>query len=112
MKSLKMKFGTVVSLVCLFCLLLSMAVSYYISYGIVLKESTEKAMVSSEKYAKEIDGWMQSQGKMIEEMTNDLGYYNNFNSDYLLNYFEAKQKPNPYIICYYAGFDDKMGCSR
>ena len=107
MKSLKVKFGTVVSLVCLFCLLLSMAVSYYISYGIVLKESTEKAMVSSEKYAKEIDGWMQSQGKMIEEMTNDLGYYNNFSSDYLLNYFEAKQKPNPYIICYYAGFNDK-----
>ncbi|WP_291643667.1 hypothetical protein [Clostridium sp.] len=50
----------VVSLVCLFCLLLSMAVSYYISYGIVLNESTEKALISSEKYAEEINGWMQS----------------------------------------------------
>lgn len=60
MKSLKVKFGMVVSLVCLFCLLLSMAVSYYISYGIVLNESTEKALISSEKYAEEINGWMQS----------------------------------------------------
>ncbi|MFT5876148.1 MAG: methyl-accepting chemotaxis protein [Clostridium sp.] len=107
MKSLKVKLGMVVSLVCLVCLLLSMAVSYYISYGIVLNESRDKALISSEKYAKEIDGWMQSQGKMIGEMGNDLEYYNNYDSNYLTDYFESKQKPNPYIICYYVGFNDK-----
>ncbi|MCB2288621.1 methyl-accepting chemotaxis protein [Clostridium sp. CS001] len=108
MKSLKVKIGTFVSLVCLLCLVLSMAVSYYIAHDIVLKESTDKALMTSEKYAKEIDGWMQSQAKMIEEMSNDLGYYSNYSSDYLINYFEAKQKSNPYIICYYAGFNDKF----
>ncbi|MBK5242299.1 hypothetical protein [Clostridium sp.] len=44
---------------------------------------------------------------MIEEMGNDLEYYNNYDSNYLMDYFEAKQKPNPYILCYYVGFNDE-----
>lgn len=108
MKSLKLKVIIVVSLLCLFCLTIATGISYYMSYGIVLDEAKEKSELTASKYAEELNGWLLSQGKMIDEMVSDLEYYNNYDPQVLLKYFEAKQKPNPHIICFYAGFNDRQ----
>lgn len=107
MKSLKSKLTLTVCLLCLFTLVTSTSISYYISYRALSQQFKENAITASEKYTEQLNGWLVSQGKMIQEMANDLEHYNNYNIDNLFSYFQAKQKPNPYILCYYAGFNDK-----
>jgi len=77
------------------------------SYNIVAQESKDKLLFQAASYTEEIDGWLSTQGKIIDEMVNDLQNYGNFDMQHLFNYFEKKQVANPHIICFYAAFSDK-----
>ncbi|MCT8977796.1 methyl-accepting chemotaxis protein [Clostridium sp. CX1] len=107
MKSLKVKLPIVVSALCLICLLLSLTISYYISYNTVIKQAQQHSIITAEKYSEQLNGWLTQQGEIVEEMANDLQYYDSYDSDRLLNYFIAKQKSNPNVLCFYIAFKDK-----
>ncbi len=107
MKHLKTKFIVIVAILCLVCLTVSAGISYYISYRALLQESKEKTIMASYSYAEKLNGWLMSQGEIIDEMANDIEVIGNYELDYLYNYFAEKQKPNPHIYCFYAGFADK-----
>lgn len=108
MKSLKLKLIAFVCLISILSLSFSVGISYYMSYKILSKELTQKAVFKSNQYAEQLNGWLEAQGKMIDEMANDLTYNDDYNIQKLFNYFEAKQKPNPHIISFYMGFSDKQ----
>lgn len=107
MKSLKLKISFVVCLLCLLCVSLSLTISYYISYKTVMQQSEERSMITAAKYSEQLNGWLLQQGKMIDEMGNDLQYYNEYDFSRTLNYFKEKQKSNPNVLCFYIGFEDK-----
>ncbi|MGE5630629.1 MAG: methyl-accepting chemotaxis protein [Caulobacteraceae bacterium] len=107
MKSLRSKLIILVCVLCILSLSISILISYYMSYKVVFKESTDKAVLNAGKYAAQLNGWLEGQGKMIDEMANDLQHYNDYDLQKLFGYFEEKQKPNPHIICFYMGFADK-----
>ena len=107
MKSLKLKMIVFVCIISILSLSFSVGISYYMSYQILSKQLTEKAVFRSNQYAEQLNGWLEGQGEIIDEIANDLLYYNDYEVNRLFSYFEAKQKPNPHIICYYMGFSDK-----
>lgn len=107
MKSIKLRIIATVCIVCILCLAVCAGISYYISYQVLQKESEKSAVFLAEKYAEELNGWFQVQGKIVDEMVNDIEHFGNFEYDYLFNYFEEKQKLNPQFICFYIGFTDK-----
>ena len=108
MKSLKLKLIVFVCIISILSLSFSVGISYYMSHKILSKELTEKAVYKSNQYAEQLNGWLEGQGKMIDEMANDLQYYNDYDLQKLFAYFEGKQKPNPQIISFYMGFFDKQ----
>lgn len=111
MKSIRTKIILMVCFLCILSLAISTGISYYMSANVLLKESKDKSIFIAGKYAENLNGWLEGQGKMIDEMVNDLEHYKNFDKDYLIDYFEAKQKPNPHIICFYMGYADKRFAS-
>jgi methyl-accepting chemotaxis protein len=108
MKSLKLKLIVFVCIISVLSLSFSIGISYYMSYKILSKELTEKAIFKSNQYSEQLNGWLEAQAKMIDEMANDIQYNDNYEIQKLFNYFEAKQKPNPHIISFYMGFADKQ----
>jgi methyl-accepting chemotaxis protein len=108
MKSLKLKLIAFVCLISILSLSFSVGISYYMSYKILSKELTAKAIFKSNQYAEQLNGWLEGQGKMIDEMANDLQHYNDYDVNKLFTYFQEKQKPNPHIISFYMGFNDKQ----
>lgn len=107
MKKLKTKFAIIVSLLCLVCLLLSNSISYYISYSIVMEQSKQKTIATAHNYAEKLDGWLKTQGKVLEEIVSDLQYYNNYEKDKVIGYLKSKIENNPDVITYYIGFNNK-----
>ncbi|OGO77388.1 MAG: hypothetical protein A2Y23_11335 [Clostridiales bacterium GWB2_37_7] len=108
MKSLKLKLIVFVCIISVLSLSFSIGISYYMSYKILSKELTEKAIFRSNQYSEQLNGWLEAQGKMIDEMANDIQYNDDYDLQRLFSYFEAKQKPNPQIISFYMGFADKQ----
>ncbi|WP_406541208.1 hypothetical protein [Clostridium ljungdahlii] len=68
MKSIKSKIVLLASLICIFSLLISSAVTYYISYRVVTSQAKDKILVSSDKYAESIDKWFDGEGKIVNEI--------------------------------------------
>lgn len=108
MKSIRMRLIISNCLLSIACLAIAIGISYYLSSQIVLNVSKEKSVQSATVYAEQINGWTMSQGKMVSEMVNDLQNIGNYDMAYLFNYFQSKQKENPHIISFYAGFSDKQ----
>lgn len=63
--------------------------------------------MTASRYGQEVNGWLFSQGRIVDEMGKDIENIGNYNSDYLFRYFQEKQKTNPSIVCFYIGFSDK-----
>lgn len=107
MKKLKFKFVILVSVLCIVCLSVSMGISYYTSYNIVVQESKEKTIMSAHSYSEKINGWLLAKGEILDEMANDIEYFGNFEKEHLESYFMNKVSPEEGIQTLYAGFNDR-----
>ncbi|MFZ5966955.1 MAG: methyl-accepting chemotaxis protein [Bacillota bacterium] len=107
MKSMKVKIIAAVCFICTLCLALSSVVGYYIAYKSVTKEALDKLAMTSAKYGAEINGWMEAQGKIMDEIADSIQHQGNYDEDYLYSYLENRTKSNPYSIAVYLGFSDK-----
>lgn len=132
MKSIKSK---IVIFCCIICLVSIFAVSF-MNYRTSSRHIIDGQLGSLEeagnRYGKEIDSWLRVQGKIIEEMEQDLKYQDNQKADkkdgekneknekdekdkkdniygpeYLSKYFKYKNDTNPDIIEYFMGLPEE-----
>ncbi|HDK7167494.1 TPA: methyl-accepting chemotaxis protein [Clostridium botulinum] len=111
MKSIKSKVLFIISIVCIVSVALCSSVSYYFSYKAIMKESTNKVTMASQKYSEIIEGWLLTKTKFIDSMVVDVEYNNKYDINYLKKYFREQAKENKDIICIYAGFNDNKFAS-
>lgn len=111
MKSIKSKVLFIISIVCIVSVALCSSVSYYFSYKAIMKESTNKVSMASQKYSEIIEGWLLTKTKFIDSMVVDVEYNNKYDINYLKKYFREQAKGNKDIICIYAGFNDNKFAS-
>lgn len=107
MRSIKSKITLVICLVCTLSLLLSSAVTYYISYNSITKESKQKLVETSSKYAETINGWFDGQGKIVSGMADYIECMDSIDETKIMQYFKKELKNNVYASDVYIGFTNK-----
>jgi methyl-accepting chemotaxis protein len=108
MKSIRSKIIIVSCLICIFSILSATIISYKILSTNIKEQTLGKLEETSKKYASEIDGWFAVQGKILNEIYNEIIYNNDFDKERLIAYFNYKNKTNPDINEYYIAFSDNI----
>ncbi|HDK7156104.1 TPA: methyl-accepting chemotaxis protein [Clostridium botulinum] len=107
MKSIKSKIIAIISIVCIVSVGLCSSISYYFSYKAIMKETTNKVSMASQKYSEIIEGWLLTKTKFLNSMLLDVQYNNKYDKNYLENYFRLQAQANKDVINIYAGFNNK-----
>ncbi|MHC1684059.1 MAG: methyl-accepting chemotaxis protein [Clostridiaceae bacterium] len=107
MKSIKTKIVVVVSIICIAILLVSSAISYTISYKAIIKKSEQEITLASDKYAGIINGWLDGQGKIANEIGEAIQMMGVSDENKVLSYLQSKMKSNEYVSDIYLGFPSK-----
>ena len=107
--SLKKKYFLSIVLVCLVSLSIVSAVSYIISYKLVLSSTTSKIEMASQRYSNEIDLWLIGQKNTLDSIKDDIDINSRFYDDeHLTTLLSYKLKnANGEVLDYYIGFKDK-----
>ncbi|MBU5293112.1 methyl-accepting chemotaxis protein [Anaerosalibacter bizertensis] len=112
MKSIK---GRIALFCCIICIVSIFAVSfinYKTSSKHIIDGQLGRLEESGNKYGKEIDGWLRVQGRIIEEIENELKYASKnkdidvYSEKYLADYLKYKNSTNSDILEYYVGFPE------
>jgi methyl-accepting chemotaxis protein len=103
MKSIRNQIITLVVLICIISLTISSAISYYLSNRTMTAEVTNKLQIASQKYAEEVNGWLQLQGKSVEEIGDSILFNDNYDHEYLLDYLTNRTETNQNSIAVYLG---------
>ncbi|NMM63149.1 methyl-accepting chemotaxis protein [Clostridium sp. P21] len=107
MKSIKSKITLVISLVCVLSLLLSSIVTYSISYNSIMKESKNGLETSADKYSELINGWLDGQGKILNETGDALENMDSLDDARIMAYFKKKLQNNSNASDIYIAFANK-----
>ncbi|PRR82668.1 hypothetical protein [Clostridium vincentii] len=107
MKSIKTKITLTFSLICIFLVLFSSIVSYFIASTAIQNESKEKILFASQKYSEMINGVLDGQAKILNEIAFNIGNDQNFNETDTLSYLEKKLKVNSNVTDIYLGTNEK-----
>ena len=105
--SLKGKITQLAVIIATICLIMSSGISYYIARQNLTKESLSKIQAQSDTYAATINGWLQGEGKLINEMSNEIETDKINNRAGLIPYFDQKIKNNTEFGALYVGLQDK-----
>lgn len=106
MKSIKKKIVLIGCLICMISVFCTSLINYNAASYNIVKESVQRVQEASNKYAKEINGWFYAQGKIVEEMQNDLIFVGNFEEEYISEFLKYKQQSNPDVVEYYLVYSD------
>jgi methyl-accepting chemotaxis protein len=107
MKSLKLKFAVAMCSICILVLAASMLIGYGISYNAINNQMVDKTLITSQKYGEFINGWLSVQGKIMDDIADNLETYPDFNQKDIVTYISHKAKSNSYASDVYIGFPDK-----
>jgi methyl-accepting chemotaxis protein len=107
MKSLKSKFAVAMCSICILVLAASMLIGYGISYNAINNQMVDKTLITSEKYGEFINGWLSVQGKILDDIADNLETYPDFNQKDIVTYISHKAKSNSYASDVYIGFTNK-----
>ncbi len=107
MKSIKHKLILTISLTCILSLLASSIVSYIASYNSIMTESKSKILSESNKYGEMINGWIDGQGKIVNEIGCSIEQMDSSDSNKIFSYLQQRTKSNSYTLATYIGFKDK-----
>ena len=107
MKSIKTRITLVISCICILSLLTLAGITYYISYNIIMSQAKGEMIVESEKYAEMINGWIDGQGKIVNEIGDSVENMDVSNDSAILSYLKSKLKSNKYTTDVYIGYADK-----
>lgn len=107
MKSIKQKITLVISCTCILSLLVLSGISYYTSYNAVMTQSKNNIVSQTGKYAGITNGWIEGQGKILNEIADNIEQMGVSDSGNVLAYLQRKSKSNPDTLSVYMGFADK-----
>ncbi|WPC39357.1 methyl-accepting chemotaxis protein [Clostridium sp. JS66] len=107
MKSIRSKLILAISSTCIILILISSIVSYAISYKTITKQSSDQALIASEKYSELINGWLDGQAKILDETDYAIENLGNFDENSISNYLQSKLKLNSNITDIYIGMTNK-----
>ncbi|MBV7272463.1 methyl-accepting chemotaxis protein [Clostridiaceae bacterium UIB06] len=107
MKSIKTKIIAVVSLLSISMIIVLSLVSYFMSYNIITKEASAKILASSDRYSEMINGWLDGQAKILNEIAYSIESSSNFEESQVLSYLQSKIKSNPNTSDVYIGLTNK-----
>ncbi|AWI04342.1 methyl-accepting chemotaxis protein [Clostridium drakei] len=107
MKSIKSKITLIISLVCILSLLISSLITYSISYNSIMKESKNGLLTSADKYSEIINGWLDGQGKIVNEIGDSIENMDNLDDGKIKTYFKKKMQNNSYASEIYIAFANK-----
>lgn len=107
-KSMKRKMIISFSLVMIIAVFIMISVVGTISKKIVNEQDNEKLINLSDKNAIEINGWLTTQGQIVNEIVDSIAALGDLDREKVLDYLELKMKANPYATDVYMGFPDKV----
>lgn len=107
MKSLRSKIAVAMCGICILVLFASTLISYSVSYSAINKEIGDKTLMTSEKYSEVINSWLSVQGRILNEVADDLETSSNFNEKDTITYMDHKTKKDSYAMDIYVGFANK-----
>ena len=107
MKSIKWRLVLIITTVSIISLLSISGMLGFMSYRIVSKENNSKLINLNEKSAEEIDGWLNTQSEIINDIVDIITYQKLTDKDQILKYLVAKKQTDKYASDIYAGFIDK-----
>jgi len=107
MKSIKSKITVLTCLVCVLSLLISSAITCFISYNSIMSETKSKLSTYADKEAETINGWLDGQGKIINGVGNYIESMDTVDNKKIMTYFQKELKSNPYASDIYLGFVNK-----
>jgi methyl-accepting chemotaxis protein len=93
--------------ICIFLLFLSIGTGYYVSSNLVSKEIADNTLLNAQKYGEQINGWLDGQGKILNEIADSVQDSKSFDEQTILPYLASKIKSNQYTTDVYIGFKDK-----
>lgn len=88
-------------------ILLVSVIGYSNSKKNITEETTSKIKYQSQIYSKNFDSWLNMQGKVIQELSNDLESSKDYDKNKLQTLFDSKIKNNPYLPSIYFGMENK-----
>jgi methyl-accepting chemotaxis protein len=109
MKSIKTKITLIFSMICVVIILLLSSVSYFVSTNAIESESKQKMLTASEKYSEMMNGWLDGQAKIVNEIAYSISNDKDYDEKEILTYLSNKLKSNPNTTdVYMATVDKKM----
>ncbi len=106
MKSIKTKMILAVCFICGISLIVSSSVGYYISYKAITSEAKNNIAITAAKFNEQINAWLKNKGNVLNELTSNFEYINNYNKDYVYNYLKNRGEDDPESLVIYLGLKD------
>lgn len=107
-KSMKARMILSFFLVMTLAVLIMILVVGTLSRKIVNEQDNEKLINLAEKNATEINGWLSTQGQIVNEIADSIVALGDLDKTKILDYLEMKMKSNQYSTDVYMGFPDKV----
>jgi methyl-accepting chemotaxis protein len=108
MKSIKTKVTLTILLTCILSLMVVSLVSCFIVYNSIMNQSKSTMRVSADEYAAKINGWLEGEGKIVNEIGDSIENMNEIDKIKILSYLTKKVKNNSNTIDAYLGTSDKV----
>lgn len=110
--SIKGKITIVAVVISTICLLMSSGIAFFSAKQNLTEETLTKIQYQSDTYAANFNGWLEMEGKLINDMANEIELERINNKGSLIPYFDAKIKNNPEFGALYLGLQDKTFISN
>lgn len=107
MKSIKGKITIIALIISTTCLLMLSVICYYSSKQSLTQQTLSKIQFQSDTYSATFNGWLNMEGKLIDQISNDLESNKVNDKATLTPYFDRKIKSNKEFSSLYVGLKDK-----
>lgn len=115
MKSLKTKFLVTVGVICIICLGLISVISYSVSSKMIREKSEQSMLLTSQRYANELNGWFGAQGQQVKDISESIAVNDIYDHGKLASYLSsmlAGLNKNEYIYdIYFTNTENVMSCA-
>ncbi len=104
-KGIRLRVVLLAAVISIFCLIISVLASYYMTSEAVTAETSRRLKVSAERLSEEINGWMLIQAEDVNNIVKALEI-NDFTDEEMLHYITEKTKEKDFVSDIYIGKPD------
>ncbi len=105
--SIKGKITMLAVVISTICLIMSSAIAFFSAKQNLTEENLANIQSQSDTYAATFNGWLEMEGKLINQMASEIETEKINNQAALVPYFDQMIKNNPEFAALYVGFNDK-----